>query len=268
MEKLIELSDFIGYDDDFGGLEDSSDSLPQVEDIIDDKEALQYLGEDAFAILADGLCSRKQVIRVKSVVMLSELFPTPATFELFRNILLDRRERAQFRFHVARFMSDAFEAERVLGLICELESSKGCNDRMAAAIMMGGQTFERVGFRLLKLLQDTNDCVASAAFLSLLRFPLFALSRSLRIFMENATVRQLKMLDKNILYYDDSFHFADMYELLQACRNTLKGGKVVLHPDYYEQSYSQEKPSKLDRYPLDDDFSSQPEEGNFSFFEL
>lgn len=268
MEKLIELNGFLGGFDEFNAFEDSTDSLPQAEDIIDDREALLYLGEDAFCVLSEGLTSRKQVIRVKSVVLLSELFPHETCFDLFRNILLDRREKAQFRFHVARYITSSFPAKRVFDLICELESSKGCNDRMAAAIIMGGQTFDLVGFRLLRLLQDTNDCVSVAAFLSLLCFPLLTLASSLRFFISQATVRQLKMLDKNIVYYEDSFHFSEMFELLQNYRNILKVSKVSLHPDYYEQSYSQEKPSKLDRYPLEEDFSAQSETGNFSFFEL
>jgi len=261
MQRIIYLSDYIcESDSDF----ESEDATPQIEDLLEDPEALAYLGEDAFELLIEGLSHRKLLVRTRAVTQLVRLFPQrEEVFELFRTALLDRREKREFRFHVARNMvlSDLTQLQSLLD---ELAVSRGCNDRICAAFLMGRDTNPDYMFLLLNFLQDSNDCVKVAAFFSLMKFGKESLLHPLQNFVERATVFQLKLLEKNIHDYRDCKHHSLLSDLVQEGLDSFKSNKVAFHPLVYEQSYSQETLSKLDRLGVRIEIEPQD---SFSLFE-
>jgi hypothetical protein len=261
MEKIVDFMEYV--DDSDWGCEDCT-NLPNPEEIIEDTQALNYIGEDAFHILVEGFNHRKRAIRLRSAMLLADMFPAKESFELFKSALLDRKEWVQLRFHLARNLRKVGR-DGLDEIAAELESSKGCNDRIVAAILFGDSLKSESVFRLLKLLNDTNDCVKIAAFLSLMKNSSSVLLESLIDFVRQATARQLMILQNNLSYYDDCAHYPLVAEQLQKKRQLVNSSKILFHPTYYEQSYDQEKPSKLDRHPL---CIPQDEDEVLCFFEV
>ncbi len=263
MHKVISLNDFLDDTD----LDCDADMLlPDVEEIVDDQDALIVLGDDAWIVLTSGLHHRRQIVRLKSVVLLARMFPDSRTLEKFREILLDRRERRDFRFHVARHMHD-FDESAVLTLIDELKNSKGCNDRIVSAILMGLVRKSPLVFDLLQSLGDTNDCVAVASFLSLMKRNLPSLARPLLSFVARASQLQLKLLEKNLGYYERCLLHAEIQDAVYIAIDRLKRGDSVWYlPGYWERSYSQERLSKLDRPNVG--ANSIQEEDDLIFYEV
>jgi|GEM_PF-1033984 len=268
MDQIITLSDFLCDTDEWdiparfdGYTEEDQDSF--VEQIIDDEDALKHLGEESFSILASGLNHRKQAVRTRAITLLAELYPEKRTSYLFRKILLDRKEKRVIRFHVALNM--IFHQDRgIERYLTELRNSKGCNDRICAAILMGGLKDPNHIFLLIQSLKDSNDCVKIAAFLSLLNYSRRSILSYLEDFILGATVFQLKLLDKNIRYYEATAYFSTVFQTLCKRLEDLKTHKVAFHPEYYEQSYSQEKLSKLDRIEVAEHYASP---GTLNLFE-
>jgi hypothetical protein len=129
---------------------------------------------------------------------------------------------------------------------------------------MGGLKDTKHIFYLINSFEDSNDCVKIAAFLSLLNYSRRAILRHLESFIARATIFQLKLLEKNICYYEGTPHFSNVSQSLSERLEEFKASKVTFHPEYYEQSYSQEKLSKLDRVYVGDEV--YPAEG-LSLFE-
>ena len=245
MNQIINLTDFVCETDDWElptrpdeFVEEEQDLF--VEQMIDDVDALTHLGDEAFSVLASGLHHRKQAVRTRSVTLMAQLFPQKRTSTLFRRILLDRREKRVVRFHVALNMT-FHEDHNVEKYLQDLRTSKGCNDRICAAILMGGLKNPAHLFLLIHSLKDSNDCVKIAAFLSLLNFSRGSVLKYLGAFIDEATVFQLKLLEKNIRYYETTTYFPTVFQSLNERLEELKSHKVAFHPEYYEQSYSQEK---------------------------
>jgi len=239
LDNVIYLRDFLDLD---GFLDDESD-LPDVEDLLDDPEALHRFGEDAFLPLLNGLNHRKQMVRLRCVVQISKLFPSQSVWDAFRKILMDRNESGDIRFHVARH-SGVFSDHLLKDVINDCINSKGCNDRIVAAILMGWSTTSNYTFHLLNLLSDSNNCVVIAAFLMLLKQGRTSLLPVLKRTVENASPLQLKLLEKNIKYYEASAYYPDVVQELMRSRRLQK---VCYLPQVFEKPYSQEKLSKLDR---------------------
>jgi hypothetical protein len=273
MNHIIFLSDFCCESD---GNQEEALSAPRnpdftqggdslLEEMLGDEDTLIQLGDEALDLLLSGFHHRKQRVRSTAVTLLSELFPGEQTFSLFRNALLDHKEKREFRFHVARHMVHS-DRDGVESIIKAFRISRGCNDRICAAFLMGGSTNRSHIFDLLNFLEDSNDCVVVAAFLSLMRHPIMSVQTPLRRFLKGAESFQLKLLLKNINYYNDTLHFPVVSQLLSHRLEALKQQKVAYHPEYYEQSYSQERLSKLDRIA-----SSKPdsvEQEDFGLFEI
>ena len=76
---------------------------------------------------------------------------------------------------------------------------------------------------------------------------------------------QLLLLSKNLHYYETSTYFLVISEILAEKLVKLKSRKMIYHPEYYEQAYSQEKLSKLDRL---DAPSENNDEIRLSLFEV
>jgi len=254
MNHVIYLSD---YCCEFESTQEDSPSIPRnleltgdgdalMEEMLADRNTLIQLGDEAFDLLVSGFHHRKQLVRSQAVTLLAELFPGERTFTLFRDTLLDHKEKREFRFHVARHMVDS-NRRGVESIIGTLKVSRGCNDRICAAFLMGGSPDRSHIFDLLNFLEDSNDCVIASAFLSLMRHRIGSVIKLLRRFLERAESFQLKLLLKNIRYYDDTAHYPVVSQLLKSRLEVFKQQKVAYHPEYYEQSYSQERLSKLDR---------------------
>ena len=76
--------------------------LPNIEEIVEDHEVMRHLGDDAFQLLVGGFYHRKQKVRIGSIRLLAENFPGSRTAELFGQALLDRKEKREIRFLIAR----------------------------------------------------------------------------------------------------------------------------------------------------------------------
>ncbi|PCJ17571.1 MAG: hypothetical protein COB02_13170 [Candidatus Cloacimonadota bacterium] len=244
MNKVIDITDFL-FDTDIDFEED--ESLPSVEDIIDDKSALEYMGEDAVEVLLSGYHHRKLSIRIKSASMLSELFPNEKTMKLFESTIVNRSESRVFRFHVARHVQDL--NQDMDETILSLSESKGCNDRICSMILMGCMRTSHHTFLLQRFLEDSNDVVKVAAFLSLMKYSNKSLASTLQLFLNQATLLHVELIKKSLTYFEDNCHYIMVNELLNARFDSLQQNNLRYHPYYYEQSYSQEKLSKLDRHP-------------------
>ena len=83
--------------------------------------------------------------------------------------------------------------------------------------------------------------------------------------MKEADEFQLLLLSKNLHYYETSTYFQVISEILADKLARMKSRKMIYHPEYYEQAYSQEKLSKLDRLdvPVDNN-----DEMRLSLFEV
>lgn len=268
MNQIINLNDFVCESEEWDPSARTEDFVEEdqeifVEQITDDVDALIHLGEEAFNVLATGLHHRKQAVRTRSITLMAQLFPQKRTSNLFRRILLDRREKRVVRFHAALNMI-FHEEHNIERYLQDLRTSKGCNDRICAAILMGGLKKPAHLFLLIHSLRDSNDCVKIAAFLSLLNFSRGSVMKYLGDFIEEATVFQLKLLEKNIRYYESTTYFSSVLQSLNERLEDLKSHKVAFHPEYYEQSYSQEKLSKLDRI---DDFDQTTIPESLTLFE-
>lgn len=240
--------------------------LPNIEEIVEDHEVMRHLGDDAFQLLVGGFYHRKQKVRIGSIRLLAENFPGSRTAELFGQALLDRKEKREIRFLIARQFVFHEKLEQDLEpLVEELVGSKGCNDRIVAAILMGRHRNSKHSFRLLHLLDDSNDCVKVAAFLSLMQYSRGSLLAPLNSFLREADEFQLLLLSKNLHYYETSTYFQVISEILADKLARIKSRKMIYHPEYYEQAYSQEKLSKLDRLdvPVDNN-----DEMRLSLFEV
>ncbi len=258
MNNIINLCDFLEDDSAL----DCETNLPDVEEIIEDREALLYLGEEAFEILRQGLSHRRQVIRLKCVVLIAELFSNSDSWAAFRSILLDRNESGDIRFHVARHCG-GFPQSELISVISELRGSKGCNDRIVAAILMGWMDSHCFTFQLLQYLQDSNNCVVIAAFLTLLKGNRQSLLPVLMSMISKASPLQLKLLEKNLKYYAQCLFYQEVQDgLFQAIQHQ----KVWYLPQYFERPYSQEKLSKLDRPSVGE--SGLSEEQDLIFYEI
>lgn len=262
------MSDIIYLDEAmFAGMDtEESAELPSLEELLEDPEALTHLGEDAFQILVGGFYHRKKRVRIQAIKLLAEFYPCSRTAELFGQTLLDRKERREIRFFIARQFVFHEELEQDLDpLVEELVYSKGCNDRIVAAILMGRHRNSTHSFRLLHLLDDSNDCVKVAAFLSLMQYSRESLLAPLHIFLREADEFQLLLLSKNLSYYENSKHYHVITEILAQKLNKLRSRKMVYHPEFYEQAYSQQKLSKLDRLDVPED---SLDEVRLSLFEI
>ena len=262
------MSEIIYLDEAIFEATDSEETseLPNVEEILEDHEAMRHLGEDAFHLLVSGFYHRKQRVRIGAIRLLAEKYPCARTAELFGQALLDRKEKREIRFLIARQFVFHEKLEQDLEpLVEELVCSKGCNDRIVAAILMGRHRSSTHSFRLLHLLDDSNDCVKVAAFLSLMQYSRGSLLAPLHSFLKEADEFQLLLLSKNLHYYETSTYFQVISEILSEKLTRIKSRKMIYHPEYYEQAYSQEKLSKLDRLDVPSDNN---DEMRLSLFEV
>lgn len=244
MNNLIDITDLLLDEEiDF----DEDECLPSVEDIIDDKSALEYMGDDAYEVLLSGYHHRKLSIRIKSANMLSQLFPSVEIMKLFEASILNRSESRVFRFHVSRHIQDL--GQDMEDSILSLSDSKGCNDRICSMILMGCIRTSNHAFLLQRFLQDSNDVVKVAAFLSLMKYSNKSLGATLQMFLEESTLLQIELIKKSLMYFEDNCHYIMVNDMLNSRLDVLQQNNLRYHPFYYEQSYSQEKLSKLDRHP-------------------
>lgn len=262
------MSDIIYLDETMLAGVDSDENvdLPCLEEIIEDPEALNHLGEDAFPVLVSGFYHRRKRVRIQAIRWLADYFPCSKTAELFGQALLDRKERREIRFLIARqFVFHEKLQQDLDPLVDELVHSKGCNDRIVAAILMGKHRNSTHSFRLLHLLDDSNDCVKVAAFLSLMQYSRESLFAPLNTFLREADEFQLLLLSKNLSYYEFSKHYGVINEILAEKLGQIRSRKMIYHPEFYEQAYSQEKLSKLDRLDSPED---DLDEVRLSLFEV